>query len=179
MCACGVRVWCVWVVCGSSVCVFSSLPAVAAKKKLLSIARRHVTENSSPDGNASDSNRSELPAGGGGDQGDGVGDGEGGKEELGGGGGGGGGHVGGEGISASGKDESERKAKNLHVVLERAAAKQQEVHAARRKAEEVGRMAASRCFYTFCICGRACVGVFVSGCECRAGGVCTLACEHR
>ena len=39
--------------------------------------------------------------------------------------------------SASGKKESERKATNLTVVLERAAAKQQEVHAARRKAEQV------------------------------------------
>jgi hypothetical protein len=153
-------------VCGWSVCVFSSLPAVAAKKKLLSISRHHVPENTSPDGNASTSNRSELPAGGGGDEGDGVGPGEGGKEGLGGGGGGGGGgHVEGEGSSASGKDESERKAKNLNVVLERAAAKQQEVHAARRKAEEVGRMAESRCVYTFCICGRTCVGVFVSCCR--------------
>lgn len=143
-------------------CVFSSLPAVAAKKKLLSISSYHVTENTSPDGNASTSNPSELPAGGGGDQGDGVGAGKGANEGLGGGGGGGGGHVEGEGSSASGKDESERKAKNLYVVLERAAAKQQEVHAARRKAEEVGRIAASRCVYTFCICGRTYVGVFVS-----------------
>ena len=140
----------------------SSLPAVAARKKFLSISRRDVTENTSPNGNASTSNCSELRAGGDGDQGDGVGDGEGGKEGLGGGDGGVGGHVKGEGSSASGKDESERKAKNLYVVLERAAAKQQEVHAARRKAEEVGRIAASRCVYTFCICGRTYVGVFVS-----------------